>query len=530
MDEYNKFNSGSGIPDQGGASDSNGAEKDSSAFETKQAENAQPDSVQPSHSDRSPVTNNAESTAQQPVDPAASAGQPTSGSVYGAAPRQTYSNPTPAQPQYHAYRPVNSYTYQNGQTGYNQNPNFAPYGQGNPIMRQPAVHQAAPKKKSSISVTAFVICIVAAILLSSVSSAVVTSLIKSGSGTSANVKTTITNSTDNYVEAVANKVIKSVVGVVCQPGSSSGQNFFFGNNSSNEAHSEGSGVIYSSDGYIITNKHVVEYAISYNGSVQVYLYGDTKTAYNATVVGYDSFSDLAVLKIDKTGLTCADIGDSDKLTLGQNVVAIGNPGGLNFMGSVSVGYLSGINREVTIDTVTMKLLQTDASISPGNSGGALVDNEGKLIGITNSKLVSQGFEGMGFAIPIDTVTEVCDGIISGKGYSGSNSGDSSNGGTDSSQKPYLGVTIATNYTSDILQSYGLPAGVLVSSVSENGPADKAGIEEFDIITAADGQAVTSYEELVSIIGKHKVGDTMVLSVYHDRNNETVKVTLEASNG
>ncbi len=361
-------------------------------------------------------------------------------------------------------------------------------------------------------------------LLSTVISAVVTMAVLGGgnwtdNSTSApdgnnnddktNFNTTITNNADNFVEAVAQKVRPSVVAVVCSysytaPG-------FFGN-STNVADSEGSGVIYSSDGYIITNKHVVEYAITHNADVFVYLHNDLETPYEATVVGYDSSVDLAVLKIDAKNLPVIELGDSDKLTVGQNAVAVGNPGGMEFVGSVSVGYISGLNREVTIDSVTMNLIQTDTAINPGNSGGALVDNEGKLIGITNAKLVSEDFEGMGFAIPVNTTVNICDSIIEGK----------------DKPKPYIGVSIDTSMTSDVLDQYGMPHGAVVSSVVDGGPADNAGIQAYDIIVSVDSTLVKNYDQLVAAINTHTVGDKVTVTVYRDGRYQDFTLTIGAN--
>lgn len=362
--------------------------------------------------------------------------------------------------------------------------------------------------------------IVTAILATVISSAVTLSLRDNNDETKSfsynggqagnSTNTTITNTSDNYVEAVAAKVGPSVIGIVTKYQYST-QNFF-GGSSISEAENEGSGVIYTTDGYIITNKHVIDHALAYNGEVYVYLPNNLETAHKAKIIGYDASVDLAVLKIDATNLPSIEIGSSNDLKVGQNAVAVGNPGGLSFIGSVSVGYISGLNRKVTVDSTTMSLIQTDSAINPGNSGGALVDSEGKLIGITNAKLVSEEFEGMGFAIPVDTVIEICDGIIAGK----------------DEPKPYIGVQINTSYTADILKRYGMPEGAVVNSVVEGGPADKAGIRQYDIIVAVGDTNVTSYDILVSAINKHKVGDTVNVRVYRDGDYINCQVTLTAN--
>ena len=430
--------------------------------------------------------------------------------------------PSKDEPVSPTYEPVSSFTYQNTEGGY-QSGYSAP--QPSPVPAIPVTPSPQPPKpdkpRARFSVLTLVCCLVAAALLSTMASVLVTTAVLSGSGTvsgqtssqytGGNANITITDGSSNYVEAVAAKVSPSVVGVVARYTYTT--NNFFGQNS-NDVKSEGSGVIYSSDGYIITNKHVVDYAISYSGTVEIYLPEQPDEAIPATVVGYDAAYDLAVLKIDRTGLSAITTGSSADLVIGQHVVAIGNPGGLEFMGSVSVGYLSGISRNITVDTFQMKVLQTDAAINPGNSGGALVDSEGNLIGITNSKIVSEDFEGMGFAIPVDTVVEVCNDLI-----------------TNSNQpKPYIGVQIDTSYTTDFLKANGYPSGIVVSRVVEGSPADTAGIKRYDIITKADGVDIDSYSKLVNVIHKHSVGETINITVYRAGKTYDLSVVTVASNG
>ena len=206
----------------------------------------------------------------------------------------------------------------------------------------------------------------------------------------------------NIVEAVAQKATPSVVGIRT---TTSVTNFFGG---TSQSSGEGSGVIYSENGYIITNYHVISGAIGSNNSkIEVYLDSADAEGYNATVVGYNIAADLAVIKIDAKNLTAVELADSSKLKVGQYVITIGNPGGLEFMDSVTYGVISGLDRVVSSDS-DVKLIQTDAAINPGNSGGALLNAEGKLVGINSAKIVSEEFEGMGFAIPSNTVKEICD--------------------------------------------------------------------------------------------------------------------------
>lgn len=436
--------------------------------------------------------------------------------------------PVKAEP----YVPVNSYTYQNEPSVDTQaEPEPMAYTPPSSYYIKNSAQQSVSNNKASkktkktnkgeFSFSTLIICMIVTALISTIVSAVIVTKSDQsnsnvlaeliGSQAVGNADITITDDSTNYVEAVAAKVRPSVVAVttryVIAP------NDMFGGNS-NGVESEGTGVIYSSDGYIITNKHVVDYAIKYGGGVEVYLPENVSKAIPAEVVGYDSTYDLAVLKIDQTGLSAISIGSSSKLSVGQRVVAIGNPGGLNFMGSVSVGYISGLDRSITIDSFQMSLIQTDAAINPGNSGGALVDSEGKLVGITNSKIVSEQFEGMGFAIPVDTVVDLCNDIITNR----------------NEPKPYIGVEINTSYTAGYLQSIGMPEGLVVASVIEGGPAAKAGLQKNDIIIAADGVEVTTYDKLVSIIRKHKIGEEITLKIYRNQRYTEVKIKTTASNG
>lgn len=328
---------------------------------------------------------------------------------------------------------------------------------------------------------------------------------------------------ENGISAVAEKVSPSVVGIRTTGTTS---NYFFGQSDSS---SEGSGVIYTSDGYIITNYHVISLAVESSqnraysqffgqqqgssanrGKVEVFLNNDNQTAYEAEIVGYDASVDLAVLKIDKTGLTPIDIGDSSQLKIGDMAIAVGNPGGLEFMGSVSKGIISGLDRTITAeDGSQMNLIQTDAAINPGNSGGALCNAYGELIGINNSKMSGDGFEGMGFSIPVNTVVEVCDRIISNK----------------DKPQPFLGISASSEYSSETLQRYGLPAGVLVAGTVSGSPAEDAGIQAYDIITEINGVAVTSYEQLNNEKNKHDSGDTITLTVFRSGDYLSINVTL-----
>lgn len=267
----------------------------------------------------------------------------------------------------------------------------------------------------------------------------------------------------------------------------------------------GSGFIVTDDGYVVTNYHVIEDGTS----VKVSMYDGT--TYDAEIVGYDDSSDLAVLKINAHGLTPVTLGSSDATAVGDDVVAIGNPlGELTF--SLTKGVISALKRDITLSSgVTMNLMQTDCAINAGNSGGALFNMYGEVIGITNAKYSSSGFsseasiDNIGFAIPIDSVKSLIAGIIE-NGYA---------------SKPYIGVTVST--VSEDLTVYGVPEGASVQSVEKDSPAEKAGLAENDIITAVNGQKVTSSSELSAFIKRCVPGDTITLTVY--RKGETIELKL-----
>jgi len=273
------------------------------------------------------------------------------------------------------------------------------------------------------------------------------------------------------------------------------------------AAASGSGFIISEDGYIITNHHVIEDS----DSVTVTLYDGTQ--YDAEIVGYDASNDLAVLKVDAKGLPAVVIGDSDNLNVGDPVVAIGNPlGELTF--SLTSGSVSALNRPVTLsNTVTMELIQTDCAINSGNSGGALFNLYGEVIGITNAKYSSSSYseasiDNIGFAIPMNNVMKQVKSLIE-NGYI---------------SKPYIGVMVGE--VSADAQAYGIPAGAAVDSVSKNSPAEKAGLKKGDIIIAVDGKKVENGTELVDVIGELEVGQTLTLDVYRKGETLQIKVTTE----
>lgn len=314
---------------------------------------------------------------------------------------------------------------------------------------------------------------------------------------------------NSTVEAVAQKAGPSIVGIRT---TAAVTNFFGG---STEATGEGSGIIYTSDGYIITNYHVIESAVeSSKSKVEVFLADDTDTAINATVVGYNIASDLAVVKVAKTGLPAVEFADSSTLKVGQYVVAIGNPGGLEFIGSVSYGVISGLNRSVTLGTGNaMSLIQTDAAINPGNSGGALVDITGKLIGVNSVKLVSTGYEGMGFAIPSNTVKQICNKIIENQ----------------NDPTPYIGIQISQNYTAEQLIALGYPAGAVVVSVAPGGPAAESQIQRGDIITEFNGKEITNFADLDNAILQCKPGDSVPVKIFRTGRFYSTHINVASNN-
>ena len=265
----------------------------------------------------------------------------------------------------------------------------------------------------------------------------------------------------------------------------------------------GSGFIFSDDGYILTNYHVIENSTS----IKVAMYDGS--SYDAELIGYDESNDVAVLKIDASDLQPVVLGDSGNLNVGDSVLAIGNPlGELTF--SLTAGVVSALDREVTLSgNVTMELIQTDCAINSGNSGGALFNLYGEVIGITNAKYSSSGsgasIDNIGFAIPINSVMNIVESIIE-KGYIA---------------KPYIGVSVTS--VSSETQSYGLPKGAAVKAISEGSPAEAAGLQINDIITEANGTKIESSDDLVKLVGGLYNGAELKLTVY--RQGETVEITV-----
>ena len=406
-------------------------------------------------------------------------------------------------------------TYADSGANYSRNNNYN-YG-GTTFYAKPPKQKKNKKKGAFGAGTVIAAALLAAVIGAGSGIAAVTLSSKNGSNTSSpitssvsgsNVNINIDETAESVVEAVAKKVTPSVVGIRTTTSVRS----FFG--SSNESTGEGSGVVYSADGYIITNYHVISGAVTNKSGSKIEVFTDTldSDSYEATVVGYNISTDLAVIKINAKGLTPAEFSDSSKLKVGQYVITVGNPGGLEFMDSVTYGVISGLNRVVSSDS-DVKLIQTDAAINPGNSGGALVNTKGQLVGINSSKIVSEEFEGMGFAIPSNTVAEICKNIIE----------------KQNDPEPYLGISVSEKYNSSVLKYYGYPSGAVVSSVADGSPADNAGLAKGDIITEFGGTKITEYSMLESLLQKCKPGDQVSVKIYRSGRYYSTTVTIGSNN-
>ncbi|MBO5484514.1 MAG: trypsin-like peptidase domain-containing protein [Lachnospiraceae bacterium] len=323
--------------------------------------------------------------------------------------------------------------------------------------------------------------------------------------------------TDTGVSKVAANVLPSIVAIDVTVQSQTQD--FFGRGYSQEQQGSGSGIIVAQDDdnvYVATNNHVVADATS------VSVKFNDESVYTATVKGTDSDSDLAVVEIPVKDLSSdtlenikvATLGDSDEVKIGEQAIAIGNA--LGYGTSVTVGYISAKDREVASEDVTMKLLQTDAAINPGNSGGALVNEEGKVIGINSAKYADEQVEGMGFAIPISTAVPIINDIIKAQNV-------------PEDQQAYLGIR-GTDVTSEYSQYYNMPEGVYVGQVSENSPAEKAGMLSGDVIVTFDGKDITTMEGMQEKLGRCKAGDKVEIVVKRMDNGEYKEVPLTVTLG
>ncbi|OAA83611.1 S1C family serine protease [Clostridium ljungdahlii] len=314
------------------------------------------------------------------------------------------------------------------------------------------------------------------------------------------------------VSEIAKKVGPAVVGVSIKTASQSSDIFgFSGNSQSDESQSNGSssdsqddgmgsGIIINEDGYILTNYHVIESA------EKVSVIFNNKKEATAKVVNYDAGLDLAIIKVttNEKMPAVAELGDSKNLQVGDSVVAIGNPLGKELLGTVTTGVISATNRDIKVGNNTQDYLQTDAAINPGNSGGALVNSAGQVIGINSAKIGGSGVEGIGFAIPIDTVKPKLSGLL----------------------KPILKLGIAgRDINSQLSQAYNVPEGVYVAEVQEFSAAEKCGLKVGDVIQKFDGKSVKSISDINDIKATHKSGDTVEIVVNRNGSNKTLNLTL-----
>lgn len=325
-------------------------------------------------------------------------------------------------------------------------------------------------------------------------------------------QTALSNYSDTAVYA-ANKILPSIVGIKIEY--TVNTQSFFGRSSSSTATASGSGIIISEDGYILTNNHVVSssssesnsyYQITDAGKVTVTLFGD-ETEYEAKIVGQDEQTDLAVIKIEKTGLTKAEFADSDSVKVGEFAMAVGNP--VNMNSTVTTGIVSAVNRKITdSDGKTYTCIQTDAAINSGNSGGALVNSEGKVIGINTLKLSGTGIEGIGFAIPINSTTDITSQLIQ---YS-------------KVKRPFIGIS-GIDLNAETAKTYNLVEGVYVKSVEDFSAAEKAGLKAGDVIIEVEGKSIKTMNELNEVKNSHKIGDELKLKINRNGTEKEITLTL-----
>ena len=326
----------------------------------------------------------------------------------------------------------------------------------------------------------------------------------SASGSDSSITAASSTGTGLNTEQVADLVSPSVVVITTEQVVYSQWSWYGQNQVESGA---GSGVIISSDGYILTCAHVVDGASNITVTIN-------DKDYTATLVGEDTTSDIAVIKIDADGLTPATVGDSDSLKVGQNVMAVGNPLG-ELGGTVTGGMISALNRSVTIQgsssVNTMSLIQMDASVSPGNSGGGLFNMNGELVGIVNAKSSSSDAEGLGFAIPINDAIKVAQELLENGYVTG---------------RPYLGITYLAVTDAQTASQLGVNAyGVYVVEVVKGGPAEKAGLQAGDRIVSVDGTEIASKDDLGTLMQEHAAGDTLSITIARDGQMQTVNVTL-----
>lgn len=424
------------------------------------------------------------------------------------------------QGTYYSYSPNQNYGQYNSQQYYQQN-GF--YGQN---------YNPPPKKKKGGKVAVIVVSVIAVVTAFSllgfwaisevsdifsnrfgiISNSSDTNKDSEKNGNDAPLNDLVTNSkpsgSDEYSvysdgtmtpAAVIEKVRPSIVGIVQYTNSKNGIPTING---------EGSGIIISSDGYIVTNAHVVE------GATMITVVLDNNEEYRATLKGIDTQTDLAVIKIDGKGLPAAELGNSAQTVLGESVIAIGNPGGMELAGSCTGGMVSGLNRTISTDSVgyAMTYIQTDAAINPGNSGGALVNMYGQVIGINSAKIVAEGYEGLGFAISINEAIPIVNDLQR-YGY------------VKNRAKIGIGFQLITEAVSQYY-NYSIPAGLLVTVIDEDCDIANKDVEINDIITKIDGKDINSANVVYSVLQNKKPGDTVKLTVYRIGTRASTSKTFD----
>ncbi len=325
-----------------------------------------------------------------------------------------------------------------------------------------------------------------------------------GSQTSSTPAPVSTTTAAKPVAAIYDQACNEVVGITTEVTYTN----FFGQTSSSAV--SGSGFIVSPDGYILTNYHVIEYAYKGNYAITVMLHDGTR--YEASIVGVEDCNDIAVLKIDASGLDPVTFGDSDKLSVGDDVYAVGNPlGELEF--SMTTGHVSALDRLITTDesSEAINMFQIDAAVNSGNSGGPVYNANGEVVGIVTAKYSDTGVEGLGFAIPINDAAKIANDLIT-KGYV--------------TGKAYMGVSIDERYNSMYSQYYNMPIGAFVKSVESGSCAESAGIQAGDIITRLGDVEITGYSDLKQAIKQYSAGDSAELELYRAGESRTLTVTFD----
>ncbi|MFA0814706.1 MAG: S1C family serine protease [Anaerofustis sp.] len=401
-------------------------------------------------------------------------------------------------------------TQSSEQNTYQQNPYGTPPPMDRKMLKKmqreqrKAARKQDPQRKPFIKILA--VCIAVSLIFGTAGGYFGMTLAKGRSGGTAvlyeNVELTATDTTENVTQLSVSDVVSlvkdSVVEITTEVVTTSGRMQQY------VTEGAGSGVILTTDGYIVTNYHVIEGA----SSITVTLTDDS--TYTATVVGSDETSDIAVLKIEATGLTPAVLGDSDELSVGQTAIVIGNPLG-ELGGTVTDGIISALDREITIDDETMNLLQIDAAVNPGNSGGGLFNTQGELVGIVNAKSSGTDVEGLGFAIPINNVKTIIDNLISYGYVTG---------------QTKMGVTLIDIEDAQTANTYQVSDyGVYVVGVESGSNADNAGVQEGDRIISVNGTDITSSSQVKSLIKGLSVGDQVTVVVQRSGKQMTLTMTM-----